>query len=269
MTRPARLLPVLCLTAAAALMWAAPAAAVCRSRVAAAGDMNHLAEARATGALAERQAPAVVVTLGDHVYSPPTLEAFRRDYEPTGWGRLRPLDHPVPGHHEYRPPGPAGYHRYFGVPAGYAYDAGCGWRGYALDSVRDVAGQLAFLRQDLSAHPRSAVLAAWSDPRRSSGTRHGSEPAVQPFLDALARRRGVVLNGHEHQYERFAVAGGLRQFVVGTAGTASYPFGVPQPGSEVRLTGVPGVLALDLAPAGSYSWRFVDVHGRVHDSGTH
>jgi hypothetical protein len=55
----------------------------------------------------------------------------------------------------------------------------------------------------------------------------------------------VVLNGHEHHYERFAPLSpsgrgaprrGIRGFVVGTGGAGSYPFGYPIRGSQKRIT---------------------------------
>ncbi len=75
-----------------------------------------------------------------------------------------------------------------------------------------------------------------------------------------------MLSEREHQYERFAPVGGVRPFVVGTAGAASYLFRRPPPGSQVRLSGVPGVLVLDLAADG-YGWRFVGLAGRARDRG--
>jgi hypothetical protein len=241
--------------------------AKCSRVIAAAGDMNNVKQAKATGALAQAQAPDMVATLGDHVYPVATASRLRRVYDPMPWGQMKGIDHPVPGHHEYRDPHAQGYFDYFGKPSYYAYDIGCGWRGYALNSLADVAKQARWLRADLAAHPGVAVMATWSDPRFSSGTEHGGEPAMQPFVDALAGRTGVVLNGHEHNFERFAPAGGFRQFVAGTGGSATYKFGTPQSGSQARITGVPGVLVLTLAYGGSYTWAFKDVQGRVKDSG--
>jgi hypothetical protein len=239
----------------------------CSRVIAAAGDMNNLKAAKATGTLARSQSPDMVATLGDHVYPVATAAALHQVYDPTPWGQLKPLDHPVPGHHEYRDPHAQGYFDYFGKPSYYAYDIGCGWRGYALNSLADVAKQARWLRSDLAAHPGVAVLATWSDPRWSSGVEHGSQPAMQPFVDALAGRVAVVLNGHEHNYERFAPAGGLRQFVAGTGGSATYKFGTAERGSQVRITGVPGVLVLTVGYGGSYTWAFKDVKGTVKDSG--
>ena len=86
----------------------------------------------------------------------------------------------------------------------------------------------------------------------------------------------VILNGHEHVYERFAPQNpsgaadplGIRQFTVGTGGRNHYPFGTIQPNSEVRNSTTFGVLKLTLH-AGSYDWQFVHVSGATFtDSGT-
>ena len=247
----------------------ASAAAICRRTVVAAGDMNGLAPTQATGELAQAQHPDVVAALGDEQYETGALADFRSKYDHTGWGRLKPRTRPVPGNHEYLTPGAAGYFAYFGHPPRYyAYDLGCGWRGYALNSEIGIAGQASWLRRDLAAHPGATVLAYWHRPRYSSGTKHGPDPAVQPFWDALAGRRGIVLNGHEHNYERFAARGTLREFVVGTGGSSTYPF-APQPaaGSVKRIAHTPGVLVLTLADTGGYSWAFHTTARAVLDSG--
>jgi acid phosphatase type 7 len=87
----------------------------------------------------------------------------------------------------------------------------------------------------------------------------------------------VILNGHEHVYERFAPqtpaaladpTTGIRQFTVGTGGASHYTFGTIQPNSEVRNGTTYGVLELTLH-ATSYDWQFVPVSGATFtDSGT-
>ena len=100
---------------------------------------------------------------------------------------------------------------------------------------------------------------------------------VQP-LWTIAYMGGVdvVLNGHEHVYERFApqnVAGkldeefGVREFVVGTGGYYLYELGTTQPNSEI-FSSTYGVLKLKLH-VDSYSWQFVPIAGQAFtDSGS-
>lgn len=238
----------------------------CVKRVVAAGDMNSFRYARATGAIAQTQNPDVVAVLGDQQYPNGSLSDYQRKYDKT-WGALKARTQPVPGHHEYKTPGASGYFAYFGKPAYYAYDIGCGWRGYALNSLIAVAPQVAWLQRDLAAHPGVNVVASFSDPRYSSGIKHGGEPKMQPFWDALAGRKGVILNGHEHNYERFAPRGGLTEFVAGTGGSASYPFGAPIAGSVKRIAHTPGILDLALQSHGSYIWAFLNSGGTAVDIG--
>ncbi|MGQ0843455.1 MAG: metallophosphoesterase family protein [Sporichthyaceae bacterium] len=235
----------------------------------ASGDIvNDTAVAERTGEVAAAQQPALVLTLGDNQYSKGTLAQYRAEYDRSSWGRLKAITNPVPGNHEYQTRRAAGYFAYFdNPPPYYAYDGGCGWRGYALNSEIELTEQLAWLRRDLAEHPDVPVLAAWHTPRYSSGTEHGNNPQVQPLVDALAGRTGIVLNGHEHNYERFAPVGGLREFVVGTGGTSDYPFGAPVVGSEQRIADTPGVLRLDLQPAG-YTWAFLDSDNTSLDQGS-
>ena len=84
----------------------------------------------------------------------------------------------------------------------------------------------------------------------------------------------MVLNGHEHSYERFArqtpwakaSRQGIRQFVVGTGGADLQSFAAAKPNSQLRLGGIHGVLELVLHPA-SYQWRFVSEDGAMLDKG--
>ncbi len=242
-------------------------ASSCVTRVVAAGDMNSVRAARRTGALAKSLHPDVVAVLGDLAYPNGSLRRYRKGYDRTPWGQLKKDTRPVPGNHDYRTKNAKGYFTYFGdPPRRYAYKLGCGWRAYALNSERHVAGQARWLRKDLRAHPHANVVAYWHRPRFSSG-QHGSDRGMRRLWAALAGRTAIVLNGHEHSYERFAPKGQRRQFVVGTGGSSTYPFRRHHAvGSVKRITGSPGVLLLKLAK-GSYSWRFLDVHSHVLDRG--
>lgn len=241
----------------------------CRTVLVAAGDIvNDVPIAERTGRLALAQHPNHVLVLGDNQYGVGSLAQYRSEYDRTAWGQLRRITKPVPGNHEYRTPGAAGYFAYFDNPKPYyAFPAGCGWRAYALNSEIDLSKQAQWLRSDLAAHPDAPVVAYWHRPRWSSGVEHGSDADLQPLWDALAGRTGVVLNGHDHDYERFAPVGRLREFVVGTGGSSTYHFGPPAPGSERRISNTPGVLRLVLQPGSHYSWVFLSIAGPRLDEG--
>ncbi|WP_433074816.1 discoidin domain-containing protein [Dactylosporangium sp. CA-052675] len=235
-----------------------------------------------TAALSAQIDPARILALGDQQNGNDTYEDFLRYFDRT-WGPLRSRMHPTPGNHEYDVAGADGYFRYFGAaakPQGaswYSFDLGT-WHIVSLNSEfdRDEGGaQLAWLRADLAATARPCVAAYWHRPKFSSGSEHGSFPNVKPFWDALyAAGADLILNGHDHDYERFApqrpdgvaTPAGIREFVVGTGGAGLRPFGTTVANSERRIADTHGVLRLDLG-ANDYAWRFVDIDGVTRDQG--
>ncbi|MFZ2013996.1 MAG: Ig-like domain-containing protein [Nocardioides sp.] len=95
---------------------------------------------------------------------------------------------------------------------------------------------------------------------------------------ALQRPRRLVLNGHQHCYERFGLqnasgqadANGVRQFVVGTGGESyTSPSTTRAADSQAIFSGQNafGVLKMTLH-SGSYDWNFVPVTGTFSDSGS-
>lgn len=61
---------------------------------------------------------------------------------------------------------------------------------------------------------------------------------------------------------------GIRQFVVGTGGTAPQTFGADvAANSETRIQGAHGVLKLTLRPD-RYDWEFLAANGAATDSGS-
>ncbi len=238
---------------------------------------------------------ARVLALGDLQYETGSLESFLSSYDPT-WGRHKSITSPVLGNHEYGTPDAAGYFDYFGEQAGdpaegyYSLDVGS-WHLIALNSnCKDLpvgtgihgcaegSPQNEWLEEDLATHRARCTLAFWHHPRWSSG-RHGDTAPVAAFwVDLYRAGVDVVLNGHDHAYERFVPqdpggaadeARGIRQFVVGTGGAELYPFTTTAPAtSEVRADDVFGVLEMSLHQD-SYDWTFVAEPGEsFSDSGT-
>ena len=234
----------------------------------------------ATATLTKRLAPTVVALAGDIQYENGRAAEFRGSFDRT-WGVLRPRLRPAPGNHDYGTPQADAYFSYFGQAAGvrgrgyYSYDVGT-WHVIALNSNCNLvpcgAGspQLRWLKVDLDAHPARCVLAYWHQPRFSSGY-HGDYLPVGAFWKVLhAAGADVVINGHDHDYERFApqdpagrrdLRRGIREFVVGTGGRELRAFSRIAPNSERRHAGTFGVLAVELRPRG-YTWRFVAEGGR-------
>ncbi len=228
-----------------------------------------------------------VITLGDNSNESGTAAQFTNCFAPT-WGRHRNRIRPAPGNHDYYTSGASGYYGYYGSAAGdpakgyYSYELGT-WHIIALNAICEQIGgcqagsaQEQWLRADLAAHPTQCTLAYWHKPRFTSGE-HGNDTAYAAFWQALYDAHAeVVLNGHDHDYERFgrqdpngvADLNGIREFVVGTGGAGQRAFGTIQANSRVRNTGALGVLKLTLYDV-SYAWQFVPVAGQTFtDSGT-
>jgi hypothetical protein len=232
--------------------------------------------------------PGTVFTAGDNAYEDGTARQFRECFDPT-WGRFKGRIRPAPGNHDWQTDGAAGYRGYFGDVATnadgrtwYSYELGA-WHIIVLDSqCADVKGcgasseQGRWLAADLAGSRARCTLAIWHIPRFSSGE-HGSDPATKPFWEALvAAGADIVVNGHDHDYERFAPQDananprddGIREFVVGTGGAGLRGFRKDiAPNSLVRSSIAHGVLELTLRPS-DYSWQFHSTDGSFSDQGS-
>ena len=213
---------------------------------------------------------AAVLSLGDNQYNCGGYTAFQQVYDPT-WGRVKAITHPVVGNHEYLTSGgtgcttantgAAGYWQYFGSAAGtsgqgyYSFNVGA-WHLIALNSSCSQAGgcsstspQYKWLQADLAAHPNQCTLAYWHIPLYSSGGR--ANTGTRPFWQLLyAAHADLVLNGHDHIYERFAPqtstatldqAKGVREFIVGTGGADHTTITTVAANSQVRNASTYGI----------------------------
>lgn len=275
---------------------ASPAALAQTVKVVAAGDIvcspgdrpsARACQQVATAALVESLKPDAVLAVGDLQYSHGTADEFRLAYDKS-WGRFKAITYPVPGNHEYYR-GAEGYYAYWGARAGapgkgyYSFDLGA-WHILALNSNCPAVGgcgpdspETRWIAADLKAHPSQCSLAFFHHPRFSSGP-HGNDKAMAPFWTALqAGGVDIVLSGHDHDYERFALqdadgrldpANGIREFVVGTGGAPQYVVLWRRANSQALSVGTFGVLDLTLRPT-SYDWAFVPIPGEAfHDSGS-
>lgn len=264
-----------------------------------AAEMQDAFETAAQVDAALAQEPdAPIALLGDQAYGRGTTREFTDCYE-QAWGRFNPNAHPTPGNHEYmddcrtssKPDGPdcgkaAPYFAYFGAAAGdpakgyYSWNY-AGWHIVVLNTNERShdktdckfvkcgpdSEQIAWLKADLAANPAECTLAYYHAPRFTSGYRRDSSNG---YLDTIwqtleANGVDVVLNGHEHHYERFTTmdgAGnadpdGMREFIVGTGGRKSYTFDdvtAPWfPTTEARGNYFHGVMLMRLGD-GQYSW---------------
>jgi Calcineurin-like phosphoesterase len=254
-----------------------------------AGDIADVGNAdEATGNIIEGLGPgAIAWTAGDNAYPNGTLDNFNTKYEPA-WGSFKARTWPTPGNHDYRTTNASGYKSYFdagtleqatpiGTQTYYAQDIG-GWRWYFLDSnigATTSSAQYGWLQQDLNANvsPGECVGAIWHHPVVSTGA-HGSGTkmrAIFALLDQAAYDADLVLEGHDHNYERFAKhsstgaasTSGTESVVVGTGGTAHRAFTLnPLPVTVKRNADTHGVLVGELTPTGgSFEFRRANYSG--------
>jgi hypothetical protein len=240
----------------------------------------------ATAALLDGIA-GTVFTAGDNAYPSGSAVDFQKCYDPS-WGRHKARTRPAPGNHDWETRGLTGYLDYFetagqgpGGTSWYSYDLGT-WHIVVLDSDCDKVGcaadtpQGTWLAADLAASKATCTLAIFHHPRFSSGE-HGNAPVLDAFWRPLyAAGVDVIVNGHDHDYERFApqdpdgkvdTKRGIREFVVGTGGTTLRGFQTTAPNSEVRLSNSWGVLKFTLHD-GSYDVEFIAAGNDFRDRGT-
>jgi acid phosphatase type 7 len=234
-----------------------------------------------------KKIPGTVFTAGDDAYPDGSLKHFQDCYGAT-WGQFKDRTKPAPGNHEWETADAAGYTAYFGAlakPDGtlwYSYDLGT-WHVIVLDSdctkvngCGPSSAQGRWLAKDLAASKATCTVAIFHHPRFSSGL-HANNSFVAPFWQALyAAGADLIINGHDHDYERFApqdpngdkdTARGIREFVVGTGGTALRPFTHTAANSQFREAIDHGVIKLTLHP-GSYEWSFLPEAGGFNDAGS-
>jgi hypothetical protein len=242
-----------------------------------------------TAALIDAINPAAVLGLGDYQYefaTPANLAAY---YDPY-WGRFKARTYPASGgSHDFY--GTGDYLTYFNAggpvvlqPEGsYSFDLGA-WHLVALNSFcfeRATCDEVAvtnWLIADLAAHPAPCTLAYFHQPYWTSPSNHNRTLSTKPWIQVLFDAGAdVVLQAHNHVYERFAPqtpddgrddSRGLTAFTVGTGGRSLYAFTGTAANSLVRNSDTFGVLELTLRPGG-YDFRFVPEPGRAFsDSGS-
>lgn len=225
-----------------------------------------------------------VLALGDLQYPGGALSDFEASYA-LSWGKFKDKTYPAIGNHEYGSLG-QGYFDYFGAVAGernkgyYSFELSA-WHVVSLNSNCWAVGgcaedstQGAWLQADLAAHTNKCTLAFWHHPRFSSGP-HGDNADTVGLWNILAQNNAeIILNGHDHLYERFAPQfsdgtaseEGIRQFTIGTGGKELYRIKKETPNREFVADRNFGVLFLNLRED-SYAWEFKTIAGEILDAG--
>jgi len=230
-----------------------------------------------------------VLTMGDNAYPAGLDRDFLKCFA-SSWGspRFHMLHkfHPSIGNHDYQSARGAAYYRYFGGQAGeagkgyYSFDLG-NWHLVALNSETVIYGtaqekldQEQWLAKDLSEYRKPCTLAYFHRPLFSSGV-HGQSASMRSLWKILyANNADLILNGHDHDYERFDpqtpdgakdAVRGITQIVAGTGGGALTGMRKAMPNSAARVQGRFGILSISLGE-NDYRSEFIEVGGRVWDS---
>ncbi|QKV81254.1 discoidin domain-containing protein [Amycolatopsis sp. Hca4] len=235
-----------------------------------------------TAKLVENMNPAAVITMGDNQYDEPTLSDFKNYYDKT-WGKFKNITHPIPGNHESYSKF-TGYEQYFGAiakPQGqryYSWEMG-NWHFIALDSNDFVTHddfaeppQITWLKQDLANNKKGCVAAYYHHPRWSSGDHGDNIDSIQLWNLMVANKVDLVLNGHDHDYERFvpqnadgkADAAGPVEIVGGSGGANLYDLS-PAHATTAKLLKTFGVLKLSMTDT-TFQTQLIGVDGKVLDS---
>lgn len=234
-----------------------------------------------TGRLLDQYSTATVFTAGDNANPNGTAEDYAC-YD-AAWGRHKHRTWAALGNHDYETGNAEGSWDYFGDRAGprgkgyYSFDIGESWHVVVLNDNGDFvpfssgSEQDRWLQADLAANTKPCTIAIFHQPMvKSADTDYNYRKSRKILWDRLyAAGAEIVLNGHQHFYERFTPmspdrerddARGIRQFIVGTGGDGTKaPTQYIAPLSEVR-SDAHGVLKLALYPD-RYEWEFLPIPG--------
>ena len=255
---------------------------------------------------------AAFLAVGDLQYLHGNYAKFQKYYDPT-FGRVKDITYPVPGNHEGYTKKFRGYFQYFGrekahAPGGYysynlgdwhliglnsqlcknrTWDTKTRWQHHLkLGRCHPGSPQYRWLKHDLATHPNSeypCTLAYWHHPlyKWSYWAIRKHRVYARPFWRLLyAAHADIVLNGHWHNYQRFAPMNprgetdpnGISEFIVGMGGdTHNHLNGLLKKpvGLEAANGTAYGIEQFDLKPTG-YDYKFIPAEGQpdFSDSGS-
>ncbi len=225
--------------------------------------------AKQVAAQVAKDDPKAVIFLGD-VYEGGTAAEFASNFGAV-YGDLVKRMWATPGNHDWANH-EEGYdpfwHDALGerLPHHYARDAG-GWEILSVNSeTPDDPEQLAWLRGRASGGG-DCRLAFWHRPRFNAGMHRDEEQNVAQLWDAVAGRAAIVLNGHDHDMQRFKPVKGTVEYVSGAGGKSHYAVDDADPRLAFSDDQTYGALRIALTP-GKAELRFVAADGSVLDRST-
>jgi predicted phosphodiesterase len=171
--------------------------------------------------LHERFKYEIVVMVGDNLYGSERPQDFQKKFEIP----YKPLlDAGVKfygalGNHDARE---QRYYKLFNMNGKlyYTFNPTPDVRFVFLESTYPVPEQIQWLEDELKASSSGWKIVVFHHPLYSSGERHGSDLRLREVLEPLFLKYNVsvVLNGHDHFYERVKLQHGIQYFVVGSGG---------------------------------------------------
>ena len=181
-----------------------------------------------------------MIHAGDIAYDSGTLGEFEGHF----FGVYAPLlaarpMFPASGNHDYETADAAPFRQVFVLPENGGPDGVERWYSYdwgdvhfvALDTERTGAAQAAWLEADLAANKLPWTIVYGHKPPHSSAGRNDG-PFQQWFTPMLeAHDVPLVLNGHDHHYERFKPVNGVTYVITGGGGRGVRELGGPAPNS--------------------------------------
>ena len=235
-------------------------------------------------------APNLFLYLGD-VYEKGTYTEFYNWYgsSTTNFGQFRSVTDYVVGNHEYAGGAGTGYLDYWNIghptspsltKTWYSFNA-AGWHIIGLDAnkqqVPPGSAQYSWLVTDLLTNTAACTLAFWHQPLFNIGSEPPASNMGQIWQLLAQNHVDVVLNGHDHDYQRWKplngsgvldTVNGITEFVAGGGGHGTQNFTTSSPLVMQSFTGTQafGALRMVLNPGGM-DFQYINTSGAVIDSG--
>ncbi|PYR94657.1 MAG: metallophosphoesterase [Acidobacteria bacterium] len=235
------------------------------------GEQRQYDVAKQMAAWRARFAYELVLMMGDNIYGSERpqdfVQKFEEPYKPL-------LDAGVKfyaslGNHDARE---QRYYKYYNMDGKLYYSFKApkeDVRFFALESTYPEPQQIEWFRKELEGSNEKWKICFWHHPLYSSARTHGSETRLRATLEPLLIKNNVslVLNGHDHVYERIKPQNGIAYFVVGSSGQLRE--GDLRKGSPLTAKGLDTDNAFMLMEIDGDDLTFVaiDRQGKVFDSG--
>ena len=212
----------------------------------------------------------MVALVGDNLYGSERPQDFKKKFEDP-YKKL--LDAGVKfyaslGNHDARE---QRYYKPFNMDGNlyYTFSAKAEVRFFVLESTYLVPEQVAWLEKELKVSGSQWKIAFFHHPLYSSGERHGSDVKLREVLEPLFVKYNVsvVLQGHDHFYERVKPQKDIPYFVIGSGGKLRS--GNIDRGSGITAKGFDTDLAFMVAEIDGDQMHFnvITRGGKIIDSG--